>query len=70
MSPKDKLANCSTSSLDEKLESCSQSEPQNELAEFIYASNQIVCGKDDKGGSEVTLVLASQQENAKVGIKK
>ena len=30
----------------------------------------IVCVKDDKSGSEITLVLACLQENAKVGTKK
>ena len=29
-----------------------------------------MCVKDDKGGSEVTLVLACLRENAKIGIKK
>ena len=43
---------------------------QKEVTEFLYTSNQIVCIKDDKGGSEVTLVLACLRENAKVGIKK
>ena len=38
--------------------------------EFSYFSNQIVCVKDGKGGSEITLVLACLQENAKVSIKK
>ena len=44
--------------------------PQKEVTEFLYASNQIVCVKDDKGGSEITLVLVCLQENAKVGIKR
>ena len=44
--------------------------PQKEVTEFLYASNQIVCVKDDKGGSEITLVLACLQENAKVGLIK
>ena len=30
--------------------------PQKEVTE-LYKSNQIVCVKDDKGGSEITLVL-------------
>ena len=38
--------------------------------EFSYFSNQIVCVKDGKGGSEITLVLVCLQENAKVSIKK
>ena len=42
--------------------------PQKEVTE-LYTSNQIVCVKDDKGGSEITLVLVCLQENAKVGIK-
>ena len=44
--------------------------PQKEETEFSYTSNQIVCVKDDKGGSEIILVLICPQENAKVGIKK
>ena len=44
--------------------------PQKEVTEFLYTSNQIVCVKDDKGGSEITLVLVCLQENAKVGIQK
>ena len=44
--------------------------PQNEVGEFLYSSNQIVCVKHGKGGSENTLVLACLQENVKVGIKK
>ena len=44
--------------------------PQKEETEFSYTSNQIVCVKDDKGDSEITLVVACQQEEAKVGIEK
>ena len=44
--------------------------PQKEVTKFLYTSNQIVCVKDDKGGSNITLVLVCLQENAKVGIKK
>ena len=44
--------------------------PQKEVTELLYTANQIVCVKDDKGGSEITLVLVCLQENAKVGIKK
>ena len=32
--------------------------PQEEVTEFLYTSNQIVCVKHDKGGSENTWVLA------------
>ena len=39
-----------------------------EIGNRVFA--HIVCVKDDKVGSEITLVLASLQENAKVGIKK
>ena len=41
-----------------------------EVTEFLYTSSQIVCVKDDKGGSEITLVLACLQENAIVSMKK
>ena len=44
--------------------------PQKELTEFLYTSNQIVCVKDNKGGSEITLLLACLRENVKIGIKK
>ena len=44
--------------------------PQKDVTEFLYTSNQIVCVKDDKGDSEITLVVACQQEEAKVGIEK
>ena len=33
-------------------------------------SNQIVCFKDEKRGSEIIVVLACLRENARVGIKK
>ena len=44
--------------------------PQKGVTAFLNTSNQIVCVKNDKGGSEITLVLVCLQENAKVGIKK
>ena len=43
---------------------------QKKVTEFLYTSNQVVCVKDDKGGSEITLVLACLRKNAKIGIKK
>ena len=44
--------------------------PQKEVTEFLSTYNQIVCVKDDKGSSEITLALVCLQENAKVGIKR
>ena len=43
------------------------------LVQHMPQSNQVVCvksAKEDKGGSENTLVLACLQENVKAGIKK
>ena len=44
--------------------------PQKEVTEFLCTSNQVVCAKDDKGESEIPLVLAWLQDNAKVSINK
>ena len=44
--------------------------PQKEETEFSYTSNQIVCVKDEKRGSEIIVVLACLWENARVVIKK
>ena len=44
--------------------------PQMEATELLYESNQIVCVKGDKGGSENSSVPACLQENVEVNRKK
>ena len=40
--------------------------PQKEVTVFLYTSNQIVCVKDDRGGSEITLIIAAYQRMLKL----